>query len=339
MKPSANALSGRRKAAILMVLLGDELAADIYKSLPKKEVRLISQEIAELSDVPPATAAQVLQEYFEQSRSQEYSVQGGEGYASKLLVRAFGADSANALMAETPSAEDLAARQLSELQKVDPAQFAKLLESEHPQTIALILAHLPPKNARNVFLALPEAVRGQAITRLAQMQEFSPDTVKKVVEVLHQRLSAAIQQKRQNYSGIQAVADLLNQVDKTASNTLLETIEQHSAELASSIRNQMFVFEDFLEIPESGLRELLGQIDKKQLGIALKGASEDLRNHFFKCMSSRAVEMLKEDMEALGPLRARDVQAGQQEIVALARRLEGDGKMILKSDAEESYVL
>ena len=124
-----------------------------------------------------------------------------------------------------------------------------------------------------------------------------------------------------------------------ASNEMLETIEQHNAELATAIRNQMFVFEDFLEIPETGLRELLGQIDKKQLATALKGASEDLRNHFFKCMSSRAVEMLKEDMEALGPLRARDVQSGQQEIVSLARRLESDGKLVLKSDGEESYVL
>jgi flagellar motor switch protein FliG len=339
MKPPAEPLTGRRKAAILMVLLGDELAADIFKNLPKNEVRLITQEIAQLNDVPPAVAAQVLQEYFEQNRSQEYSVQGGEAYANKLLQKAFGPESARALMAEAPSAEDRSAQHLAALRKVEPAQLVKLLDSEHPQTIALVLAHLPAKNARDTFLLLPEAVRGPAITRLAQMQHFSPDTVKKVAEVLHGRLSAATQQKRQDYSGIQAVADLLNQVDKTASATILEAIEQSNADLASSIRNQMFVFEDFLEIPEAGLRELLGQIDKKQLGIALKGASEDLRNHFFKCMSSRAVEMLKEDMEALGPMRARDVQAGQKEIVALARRLEGDGKMVLKSDGEESYVL
>jgi flagellar motor switch protein FliG len=339
MKASGETLSGRKKAAILMVLLGDELATDIFKNLPKREVRLVTQEIAELRDVTPAVAAQVLQEYFEQSRAQEYSVKGGEEYATKLLVKAFGAESARALMSETPSAEDLSARYLAELQKVESTQLAKLLESEHPQTIALVMAHLPPKRARDVVLMLPEAVRSQAITRLAQMQHFSPDAVGKIAEVLYQRLSATTQQKRQSYSGIQAVADLLNQVDKAASGTILETIEESNAELASSIRNQMFVFEDFLEIPESGLRELLGQIDKKQLGIALKGASEELRNHFFKCMSSRAVEMLKEDMEALGPMRSRDVQAGQQEVVTLARRLEAEGKIILKSDVEESYVL
>jgi len=338
-KTSQEPLSGRRKAAILMVLLGDELASEVYKTLPKNEVRSITQEIAELKEVPPNIDAEVLREYFDRSRSQEYSVRGGEAYAAKVLSKAFGAESAHALMSESPNAEQLSAMHIAELQKADPIQLAKLVEPEHPQTIALVVAHLPPKSARSVFLSLPAAVRTQVITRLAQMQQFSPDSLHRIAAALYSRLSAAAQQRRQEYSGIQAVADLLNNVDKNASNELLETIEQHNAELATSIRNQMFVFEDFLEIPETGIRELLGQIDKKQLAIALKGASEELRNHFFKCMSSRAVEMLKEDMEALGPLRAREVQGGQQEIVSLARRLESDGKMVLKSDGEDSYVL
>jgi flagellar motor switch protein FliG len=322
-----------------MVLLGDELASEVYKGLPKDEVRSITREISELKEVPPAMAAEVLREYFERSRSKEYSVEGGEEYATKILSKAFGVDSARALMSEVPSPQQLAETHLAELQKADPVQLARLMESEHPQTIALVVAHLSAKNARGVFLALPAATRAQVVTRLAQMQQFSPDSLSRIATALYSRLSAAAQQKRQKYSGIQAVADLLNNVDKTASNEMLEAIEQHNAELATAIRNQMFVFEDFLEIPETGLRELLGQIDKKQLAIALKGASEDLRNHFFKCMSSRAVEMLKEDMEALGPLRAREVQSGQQEIVSLARRLEGDGKLVLKADGEESYVL
>ena len=339
MKASSEPLSGRRKAAILMVLLGDELASEVYKGLPKEEVRSITREISELKEVPAAVSAEVLREYFERNRSKEYSVEGGEEYAGKILSKAFGADSARALMSETPSPQQLAETHLAELQKADPVQLARLVESEHPQTIALVVAHLPAKNARGFFLALPSATRAQVVTRLAQMQQFSPESVSRIAAALYARLNAAAQQKRQKYSGIQAVADLLNNVDKTASNEMLETIEQHNAELATAIRNQMFVFEDFLEIPETGLRELLGQIDKKQLATALKGASEDLRNHFFKCMSSRAVEMLKEDMEALGPLRARDVQSGQQEIVNLARRLESDGKLVLKSDGEESYVL
>jgi flagellar motor switch protein FliG len=147
------------------------------------------------------------------------------------------------------------------------------------------------------------------------------------------------EQSRRAYGGVKAVADLLNQLDQMSSSSILETIEEENAQLATSIRNLMFTFEDFLEIPETGLRELLGQVDKKTLAIALKSSSEDLRNHFFKCMSSRAVEMLKEDMEALGPMRSREVGNAQQEVVNTARRLEGEGKMFLKTEQEESYVV
>ena len=188
-------------------------------------------------------------------------------------------------------------------------------------------------------MVLPERLRGQAVKRLAQMQQFSPEMVKKIALVLHKRLIRLGQQSRRAYGGVKAVADLLNQMDQLSSGTILDTIEQDDTLLATSIRNLMFTFGDFLEIPEPGMRELLGQVDKKTLSIALKSASEDLRNHFFKSMSSRAVEMLKEDMEALGPMRARDVAAAQQEIVTVARRLETEGKMVLKAEEEESYVV
>jgi flagellar motor switch protein FliG len=188
-------------------------------------------------------------------------------------------------------------------------------------------------------MMLPEKVRGQAVKRLAEMQQFSPEMVKKISLVMHKRLVAIGEQSRRAYGGVKAVADLLNQLDQMSSSSILETIEEENAQLATSIRNLMFTFEDFLEIPETGLRELLGQVDKKTLAIALKSSSEDLRNHFFKCMSSRAVEMLKEDMEALGPMRSREVGNAQQEVVNTARRLEGEGKMFLKTEQEESYVV
>jgi flagellar motor switch protein FliG len=186
---------------------------------------------------------------------------------------------------------------------------------------------------------LPEKTRGQAVKRLAQMQQFSPEMVKKISIVLHRRLMNLGQQSRRAYGGVKAVADLLNQIDQESTTSILETIEQDNTQLATSIRNLMFTFEDFLEVQDSGLRELLGQVDKKTLAVSLKGASEDLKNHFFKCMSTRAVEMLKEDMDALGPLRTRDVHTSQQEIVAVARRLEGEGKIVLKAEQEESYVV
>jgi len=157
--------------------------------------------------------------------------------------------------------------------------------------------------------------------------------------VLHKRLLSLGQQRRHAYGGVKAVADLLNQIDAESTRNILDTVEQDNAQLATSIRNLMFTFEDFLDVQDTGLRELLGQVDKKVLATALKGASEDLRNHFFKCMSSRAVEMMKDDMEALGPMRSRDVNAAQQEVVNTARRLEGEGKMALKAEQGESYVV
>jgi flagellar motor switch protein FliG len=332
-------LSGKRKVAILLVLLGDDAATDVYKNLPDAELKVISQEIASLEYVSPEAAEKVLQEYHELSLTQQYLAQGGPDYANKLLVKAFGELEARSLIEEVTRAQELSVQNLDTLQKADPQQLAKFIQGEHPQTIALVLAHLSPKVARAVLMLLPEKVRGQAVKRLAQMQQFSPEMVKKISVVLHRRLLAIGQQSRRAYGGVKAVADLLNQIDQESSASILETIEQDNAQLASSIRNLMFTFEDFLEVPDPGMRELLGQVDKKTLAIALKGGTEDLKNHFFKCMSSRAVEMLKEDMEALGPIRSREVNAAQQDVVSVARRLEGEGKMVLKSEEEESYVV
>jgi flagellar motor switch protein FliG len=332
-------ISGKRKAAILLVLLGDEIASSVYRSLPESDIRVITQEIAELDYVSPLLASQVLEEYHRLAITQEYLAQGGQELATKMLVKAFGESGAKSLLDEVTRAQEVSAQNLDTLQKTDPHQLAKFIQEEHPQTIALVLAHLNVKVARPVLMMLPEKVRGQAVKRLAQMQQFSPEMVKKISLVLHRRLLTLGQQSRRAYGGVKAVADLLNQIDQEATSTILETIEEDNAQLATSIRNLMFTFEDFREVPETGLRELLGQVDKKTLAISLKGASEDLKNHFFKCMSSRAVEMLKEDMDVLGPVRSKDVHNSQHEIVAVARRLEGEGKLVLKTEAEDSYVV
>jgi len=332
-------LTGTRRAAILMVLLGDDAASGVYRSLPEVEMLAITQEIGDMEYISPEIAQKVLEDFHKLFVTQEYLSQGGPEYAQKLLIKAFGAEGAKELLVEVRRAQEATSESLDTLQKTDPQQLAKFMQGEHPQTIALILAHLQAKSARSVLMVLPERLRGQAVKRLAQMQQFSPEMVKKIALVLHKRLVRLGQQSRRAYGGVKAVADLLNQMDQLSSGTILDTIEQDDTQLATSIRNLMFTFEDFLEIPEPGMRELLGQVDKKTLSIALKSASEDLRNHFFKSMSTRAVEMLKEDMEALGPMRARDVAAAQQEIVTAARRLETEGKMVLKAEEEESYVV
>jgi flagellar motor switch protein FliG len=332
-------IPGKRKAAILMVLLGDEVAAAVYKNLPDAEIRLITEEIADLEYISPELASSVLHEYHRLTLTQDYLAQGGHDYASKLLIKAFGREAAEQLLEEVGRAQEANAQNLDTLQKTDPHQLAKFIQGEHPQTIALVLAHLNTKVARMVLMMLPEKVRGQAVKRLAQMQQFSPEMVKKIAVVLHKRLSTLGSQSRRAYGGVKAVAELLNQIDQEATSTILETIEQDNAQLATTIRNLMFTFDDFLEVPDTGIRELLGQVDKKTLATALKGASEDLKNHIFKCMSSRAVEMLKEDMDVLGPVRGRDVQNAKHEIVAVARRLEGEGKLVLKQEQEDSYVV
>jgi len=243
------------------------------------------------------------------------------------------------LMEQVTRAQEMSAGKLDSLQKSDPAQLAKFLEGEHPQTIALILAHLDSKQGCALLTRLPEGVRGETVKRLAKLRQFSPEMAQKVSLVLHNRLQAMGEQSRRAYAGFKGVADLLNRLDQAAAKNILETIEKEDAKLAISIRNLMFTFEDLLTVPDVAIREILAQIDKKALALSLKGASQEVRDHIFKSMSTRAIDMLKEDMEVLGPVRAKDVQKAQQDVVAVARKLESEGKITLTTEGEDEYVL
>jgi flagellar motor switch protein FliG len=332
-------MTGMRKAAILLVVLGDEAASAVYKHLGDEELRGITQEITDLDFVSPEIAGKVLQEYHRLTMTQEYLAQGGPTYAAQLLMKTFGEEGAKTLLDQVMKAQEGSAHNLVTLQRADPQQLAKFIQSEHPQTIALVLAHMSGKAASAVLALLPEKVRGQAVIRMAQMQQFSPEMVTKISLILSRKMMSLGEQSRRGFGGIKAVADLLNAVEANLSTEILGAVEQESPQLAVSIRNFMFTFEDFLEVPEPSIRELLGLLDKKTLAVALKGAPEQLKDHFFKCMSSRAVEMLKEDMEAMGPTRSKEVNSAQQEAIAVARKLETQGKMVLKNEAEESFVV
>ena len=339
MSPAApKLLSNPRKAAMLMVLLGDEAARKICEHLPEGALRVLAQEIAGLGSIPPEEAAEVLQEYQQQSATKESVGRGGPDFAAQFLVKALGNEGSRPLVDQVRALETTS-KNFEAVQKADPQQIAKVLEPEHPQTIALVLAHLNASVSKSVLLLLPDPARTQAVRRLAEMQNFSPEVVQKISAVLQRKLAAPAQQDKRPFVGVDTAADLLNRVGPKVTSDLLAGIEKDNAHLAATIRNQMFTFEDFVEVPETGLRELLSNVDKKVLATGLKGASENLRNHFFKCMSSRAVEMLQEDMEALGPIRAKDVQQAQSEIVAVARKLEAEGKMTLKNETEEAYVV
>ena len=269
----------------------------------------------------------------------ESLAQGGREYAHKLLVKAFGEEGAKELLSQVPQAAVESAGRLDSLRKADPQQLARFIEGEHPQTIALILAHLEAKQASALLMRLPEELRSEAIKRLAQLRQFSPDVAQKVSQALNKRLESLGEQSRRAYAGFKGAADLLNQLEPNTSKGILENIEKDDPKMALAIRNLMFTFEDLIGVPEAGIRELLGQLDKKTLALALRGASEELKNLIFKSMSSRAVDMLKEDMEVLGPVRSKDVSQAQREIVEAARKLEAEGKLVLSAEGQEEYVV
>ena len=330
---------GLQKAAILMVLLGEEAASHIYRNLPQGDVERLTRRIAELEHFKPETAMSVLEEYYQLTLTQGYLAEGGPDYAQKLLVKAFGEAGAQRLLDQASRTMEQNAVQLESLQEADPQQLAKFLEVEHPQTIALILAHLNARQASALLLRLPEEVRAETVKRLAQLRQFSPEVAQKVALSLNKHLESLGEQSRRAYAGFKGAADLLNQLEPISSKGILETIEKDDPTLALAIRNLMFTFEDLLGVPEAGIRELLGQLDKKVLALSLRGATEELKNLIFKSMSSRAVDMLKEDMDVLGPVRSKDVNQAQREVVEVARRLEAEGKLVLSAESQEEYVV
>jgi flagellar motor switch protein FliG len=331
-------LNGLRKAAILLVTVGEGLAREILRALPEMDVQRITEELADLRGVTPEISADVLEEFWELLETQNFMMHGGLDYASRLLVETFGKQRADDLLLQLRRAQEEAHGNLAKLQRTDPAQLGKLLDSEHPQTIALVLAHLDPRRASMVLDNLSEEHKVVSIQRLAEMRQFSPEMAQKVALILHRRLENVGDNARRSYSGFKAVADLLNRLNAEESKKILETIEDSQPELALSIRNLMFTFEDLVTVPPASIREIVSGVDKRQLALALRGAHDDLRAQVFKAMSSRAVEMLKEDMEVLGPVRSREVHQAQQEILNLARRLEAEGKVILKLETGDEML-
>jgi flagellar motor switch protein FliG len=332
-------VSGLRKAAILMVAVGDELGKKIFQSLPESDVQRLTEELADLRNIPPELSLDVVEEFYEMLETQQYMMHGGLEYATKLLVDSFGKQRAEDLLALVKRAQEANHGNLAMLQKVDPQQLGKFLDGEHPQTVALVLAHLDPKRASLVLDSLGDEHKVDAVRRLAEMRQFSPEMAQKVALILHRRLENVGDTGRKAYSGFKAVADLMNRLDAEPAKKILEQIEEGDAELALSIRNLMFTFEDLVTIPSASMREIVAAADKRQLALALRGAREDLRAHVFRAMSSRAIEMMKEDMEVLGPVRTREVAAAQQEILNLARKLESEGQVILKLEQGDDLMV
>ena len=331
-------MSGVRKAAVVLLLLGEEVSAEVFKHLSEEEIETLAKEMAALGPVPTSASERVMEEFHSTAVAAEYVTRGDVDFARRVLVRTLGKDAGGRVIERVQRSFQSTAG-FTSLEKADPQQLSKFILGEHPQTIALILAHLHASSAAQLIALLPETLRVDVLTRMASLEDISPDVVSRISSVIEQRLKTLGGPSREQHGGVRAVAELFNRLERTISASALEAIEARQPELAVSIRNLMFVFEDLLHVDDNGIRELVSRADKKALTIALKGASEEIRQRFLNNMSKRAGEMMREEMEVLGAVRLRDVEKAQQEVVAVARKLEEEGVIVTGAAAGEAYVV
>ncbi|HEV8397103.1 MAG TPA: flagellar motor switch protein FliG [Vicinamibacterales bacterium] len=331
-------MSGLRKAAIVALMIGEDASASIFKHLSEDEIETLLSEMAALGRISSKMGEQVLEEFHQTAVAAEHVARGDIEFAKRVLIKSFGPDTARRMIDRVMRAFQSNAG-FASLERADPQQLSKFILGEHPQTIALILAHLQPANAAQLATLLPEELRVEVLTRMASLEDISPDVVSRISSVIELRLKALGGPSREQHGGVRAVAELFNRLERTVSTPVLEAIEEQRPELAVSIRNLMFVFDDLLHVDDNGMREIIQRADKKGLTIALKGASDEIRQRFFTNMSKRAGEMLREEMEVLGAVRLRDVEKSQQEVVAIARKLEEEGLISTGAAAGEAYVV
>jgi len=332
-------IKGLKKAAMLMVVLGESTSAEILRLMEDDEVQEIGREIARLSAITSEESETVLEEFYQMTVAQDYVLKGGIEYARKMLQNAFGPEQARKMLDRVVKALGSESANFDVLQKADPQQLAKFIHSEHPQTIALILSHLNPTQAAALLSSLPIEMRADVALRMANLDQISPEIISRIAGIIGQKLKALGEMSRESYGGVRAVAEMFNRLDSASSKEILDSIEQTDANLVETIRHLMFVFDDLLLLDQQAVKELLAKVDRKILTIALKGTSEKLKTHFLEAMSQRGSEMLKEDMEALGPIKIKEVEAAQQQIIAVVRQLEADGVISLKGTVGEQYVV
>jgi flagellar motor switch protein FliG len=335
----SDVVTSLRKAAMLLIVLGEQTSAELLQQLSEEDVQKVSREVAKITAISADQAENVLNEFHHMAAAGDYVARGGIDYARKLLMRAFNPDTAKRLLERLTKTLGADAASFDAIQKADPQQLAKFIHNEHPQTIALVLSHLNSSQAAALLTSLPPGLRSDVSQRMASLDQISPDIILKIAGVIGQKLKALGEFSRESYGGVRAVAEMLNRLDSASSREFLETIEQQDANVAETNRHLMFVFEDLLLIDPLGLKEVLGKVDRKLLTIALKGTSEQLRNQILGCMSQRGAEMLREDMEALGPVKIKEVEGAQQQIIAVVRQLEAQGVVSLKGAVGEQYVV
>ncbi|MDR2573514.1 MAG: flagellar motor switch protein FliG [Desulfovibrio sp.] len=329
-------LTGQQRIAVLLLAMGDKFTADIFKRMDRQEIAAVSKAIVDLAPVPRETVEEVLRDFHEALVEGVDMIAGGSDTLKRLVVKNLDPETAKYIMDSLSL--DTGPAPFRGLEQVSPRLLSQILRNEHPQTLALILGHLQPDQAANLLTSLPAGVRAEVLMRLARLESVPAEMLMEVDKVLTSQLIAMGGKEGKKVGGVQSVAEILNAVDRATEEEVLSDIEEDSAQMAEEIRNLMFVFEDCKSIDDRGMREVLKEISNEELTMALRGASDDLKDKFFKNMSERAGNMIRESLEYMGPVKLSDVEGAQQNIVKIVRRLEAENKVIISRGSGDVFV-
>src|SRR5437016_8922530 len=317
-----------RMAATLFVLLGEETSSEVLRYLNESEIEAISKEISDVGLIPAEEAEKSAEELYQHLVANRFVSEGGFDFAKKVLLRTLGAGPAKRIM-DRLSSTNAGSTAFEAISRLNPTQLSQFIQNEHPQTIALILAHLTPSSSAELLESLPEDIQSDVAVRMASLETISPEVIRGISAVLEEKVKPVGTYAQQAYGGIRAVAELLNRIDRRKSRAVLEKMDSSKPDVANSIRELMFVFEDIATLDDAAIREILQRVDKKTIATALKGGTEQQQQQFFCNMSGRGVEMMKEEVEIMGPVKIKDVHAAQQRIVEVVRKLEEEGRINL----------
>lgn len=337
MARGAKELTGRQKAAILLISLGPEVSAQVFKHLREDEIEQLTLEIANVRKVDSDEKEKILSEFHQIAVAKEVIAQGGITYAREILQKALGDSKAMDIINRLTA--NLQVRPFDFARKADPAQILNFIQNEHSQTIALVLSYLEPTQAAMILSALPQERQADVAKRIALMDSTSPEVIAQVEQVLEQKLSATVTQDYTQAGGIEAIVAVLNGVDRGTERTILDSLEIQDPELAEEIKKRMFVFEDIATLDNRSIQRVIRDVDNADLQLALKVASEEVREVIFRNMSKRMADTFKEEMEFMGPVRLRDVEEAQSRIVATIRRLEEAGEIIIARGGGDDIIV
>ena len=334
---SYSEMDGIQKAAILLITLGPEKAAVVFKHLKEDEIEQLTLEIANTRSVTPAQKEQVLNEFYEICLAQQYIAEGGIGYAKDLLQKALGENKSQEVLGKLTAS--LQVRPFEFIRKTEASQILNFIQDEHPQTIALILSYLSPQQAASIISSLTPDKQTDVAKRIAMMDRTSPDVIKEVENILEQKLASLVSQDYTIVGGVDSVVEVLNTVDRGTEKHIMENLEIEEPELADEIRKKMFVFEDILMLDDRSIQRVLREVENSELAVALKNANEEVQNVIFNNMSTRLVDMIKEDMEYMGPVRLKDVEEAQQKIVNIIRKLEDSAEIVISRGGGDEIIV